>query len=250
MRAVWDCPRCRGALDDRLTCRDCNRVWEIRRGFPWLVDDANISGTDRALRRIYDRGAAFHDPALAATFRIFLGSTVAAARKTILERLGAKTGERILEVGTGTGGNAQQLVAMGVDYVGVDLAAGMLEIARRRLDLAGHRHVPLAIADAHTLPFASRQFDRVLHVGAVNSFRDPEFALGEMSRVAKPGATIVLVDEQLAPNAGRSTRWAFAASTFYTRPERCRAPTEFPGATIESVEQLTEFFYLLKGRTP
>lgn len=246
MKSPWVCPRCRGELTGEL-CARCSHHWPIKRRFNWFVDDATIAGSDRFMRRIYDRGARLHDPVLAATFHLFLGSTVADARRTILERLGAKAGDRVLEVGTGTGGNALALAARGIDYTGVDLAAGMLEIARKRLDRAGHRHVPLAIADAHALPLPNAAFDRVLHVGAVNSFRDRERALAEMARVARPGATLILVDEQLASNAGRSVRWAFRASIFYTTAEKCRPPPTIPSANIESVEQLTAFFYLLRA---
>lgn len=249
MNAPWVCPRCRGRLTNNV-CAACGQAWRINRGFNWFVDDDAVTGSDRRMQGIYDRGARFHDPVLAATFRLFLGSTVADARRTILERLAAKPGDRVLEVGTGTGGNALQLAARGIDYTGVDLAAGMLTIARERLDRAGHRHVPLAIADAHALPLPDQSFDRVLHVGAVNSFREPARALAEMTRVARPGATLILVDEQLAPNAGRSLRWAFRASVFYTTAERCRPPESIPGATIESVEQLTAFFYLMRAVTP
>lgn len=199
------------------------------------------------MQRIYDRGAALHDPVLAATFRLFLHSTVDSARANILAALGARRGERVLEVGTGTGGNALRLAAAGVNYVGIDLACGMLNIARNRLNKAGFSAVPLALADAHALPFADGSFDRVVHVGAVNSFRDPMRALAEMIRVARDGATLVLVDEELAADAPRLTRWAFRASTFYTN-EPCVAPSVLPeGAVIQKVEPLTDFFYLMRA---
>ena len=247
MRTPWACPCCHGSLAESLRCPVCGRLWESQRGFAWLVDDAEVVGSDRLMRRVYHYGAALHDPLLAATFRVFLGSSVAEARQTILDRLATRPGDRVLEVGTGTGGNALRLVSQGVDYVGLDLAAGMLKIARRRLDLAGYRHVPLGIADAHALPLPDHAFDRVLHVGAVSSFRDPARAIAEMVRVAKPGATLVLVDEQLASNAKRTTRWAFAASTLYATRGRCRPPEAIPGAEILGVERLTDFFYLIRA---
>lgn len=198
------------------------------------------------MRAIYHHLAPLHDPLLAGTFRLILRSRVADARATILARLDARHGERVLEVGTGTGQNALRLATAGVRYVGVDLAPGMLRIARKRLVTAGRGDVPLALADAHSLPFADNQFDRVMHVGAVNSFRDPERALSEMARVAKPGATLILVDEELAPAASRLTRAVFRLSTFYaTTP--CRAPERLPGAAIQSKEPLSEFFYLLRA---
>lgn len=243
MSAPWACPRCHGPLDVDHACRACSWRAGEQHGFVDFVDHPAVRGPDRLMRAVYHNLAPLHDPVLAATFRLVLGSKLADARATILSRLGARPGERVLEVGTGTGQNALRLAQAGVAYTGVDLAAGMLSIARRRLRAAG-REVPLALADAHALPLADAQFDRVMHVGAVNSFRDPERALGEMARVAKPGARLVLVDEQLAPDARWSTRVAFRASTFYTR-EPCVAPTRLPGARIDRTEQLSDFFYLL-----
>ncbi len=249
----WVCPACHGDLggdvDGAERCAGCGRRWGRRDGFLDYVDEAQVRGTDRWMRVVYHHLAPLHDPLLAGTFRVVLGERLSDARATILQRLGAQPGERVLEVGTGTGRNALGLASAGVDYVGVDLAPGMLRIARRRLARAGRSDVPLALADAHALPFRDQSFDRVLHVGAVNSFRDPERALAELARVARPGAALVLVDEQLADNADLVTRVAFRASTFYaTSP--CVAPGRLPGATITSVEQLSAFFYLLRASTP
>ncbi len=244
--APWVCPACRGVILGAGICPGCSRTWGLRDGFLDLVDRAEVRGSDRWMGAVYHHLAPLHDPLLAGTFRLVLGSRLADARATILSRLDARTGECVLEVGTGTGQNALRLAKAGVDYVGVDLAPGMLRIARRRLAAAGRADVPLALADAHALPFADDQFDRVMHVGAVNSFRDPELALSEMARVAKPGATLILVDEELAPAVSRFTRAAFRLSTFYaTTP--CRAPDRLPGATIQSKEQLSDFFYLVRA---
>jgi ubiquinone/menaquinone biosynthesis C-methylase UbiE len=213
-----------------------------------LIDEDQLGRSDARMRRVYDRLAPLHDPVLALTFRGVLGGTVEGARDAILARLGAQPGERVLEVGAGTGRNALRLARHGVDYVGVDLAPGMIRRARRRLDGAGFGSTPLAVADAHHLPLPDASFDRVFHVGAVNSFADPTRALAEMSRVCRPGGMLLLVDEELAPDAGLLTRLAFRASIFYTTPAACSAPDLWPGAAITSVERLTDFFYLLTAR--
>ena len=45
------------------------------------------------------------------------------------------------------------------------------------------------------MPFRDREFDAVLSNGGFNHFNDPEAALREMARVAKPGAPVVVADE-------------------------------------------------------
>lgn len=247
----WACPGCHAPLEGLRaggSCPGCGRSTGEQDGFLDFVAHPEVQGTDRLMRAVYHNLAPLHDPLLAGTFRLLLGSRLSEARATILDRLGARPGERVLEVGTGTGQNALRLASAGVHYVGVDLAAGMLRIARSRLAAAGRSDVPLALADAHALPFQDDQFDRVMHVGAVNSFRDPERALSEMARVAKPGGMLLLVDEELAPEASRLTRIAFRAATFYASPAACRAPERLPGAVITSKEQLSDFFYLLRAR--
>jgi ubiquinone/menaquinone biosynthesis C-methylase UbiE len=75
---------------------------------------------------------------------------------------------------------------------GVDISRSQLEACRPR---AAGRRVWLAQCEAEALPLADRRFDAVLSIGAFNYFNDPEVALREMVRVARPGAPIVISDE-------------------------------------------------------
>src|SRR5262249_41484589 len=77
---------------------------------------------------------------------------------------------------------------------GVDISRSQLDACRRRAE-AGARDVRLAQCEAEALPLADRRFDAVLSIGAFNYFNDPEGALREMARVARPGAPIVVSDE-------------------------------------------------------
>ena len=76
--------------------------------------------------------------------------------------------------------------------VGVDISRSQLQACRAR---AAGPPVWLAQGEAETLPFQDAQFDAVLSIGAFNYFNDPEGALREMIRVARPGAPIVISDE-------------------------------------------------------
>jgi ubiquinone/menaquinone biosynthesis C-methylase UbiE len=98
---------------------------------------------------------------------------------------------RVLEVGIGAGENLP-LLPPGWAVYGVDIARSQLEACRDRFPgLAGH----LAWAEAEALPFDDAIFDAVYSVGGFNYFRDPIQALREMRRVARPGAPVVVADE-------------------------------------------------------
>ena len=115
---------------------------------------------------------------------------------------------------------------------GVDLAEGMLEVGKRRIAPVPGPGVRLALADAHALPFADDTFDRVFHIGATNNYRDPETALAEMARVAKPDTPIVVVDERLDRSREQSLyhRLMYRLVTFYESNPRPPASLVPPGA--------------------
>src|SRR3954454_23891871 len=90
---------------------------------------------------IYDQTAAFYDTVVA--------ELQASAKLAAIEVLARQPGERFLEVGAGTAGAFERIVpASGVDgAIASDVAAGMLEVSRQRLqDDAGIEHPPLLLA--------------------------------------------------------------------------------------------------------
>jgi ubiquinone/menaquinone biosynthesis C-methylase UbiE len=113
------------------------------------------------------------------------------ARNYVLRHLPQTAELDLLDVAIGDGVYLDWLPA---DWriAGVDISRSQLEACRRR---AAGRRVWLAQCEAEDLPLADRQFDAVLSIGAFNYFNDPEGALREMVRVARPGAPIVISDE-------------------------------------------------------
>jgi ubiquinone/menaquinone biosynthesis C-methylase UbiE len=225
-----------------------------------MYEDAEVRGTDRLMRVIYDRLAALHDPAVAVALPLCGSGFEETMRRRYLERLeleGLEGPVRILEVGVGTGANVVRIhEAMGrrwgrVEYWGLDLAEGMLQRCVRRLEKRGIE-ASLLLGDAHFLPFEDASFDRVFHIGATNNFSDPDRAMREMARVAKPGTPIVVVDERLDPNRRNTLyhRALYRLVTFYDWEPRDPVTMLPPEAIDVLDEQIARFFYCLTFRMP
>jgi SAM-dependent methyltransferase len=117
--------------------------------------------------------------------------TMAAALRPLCERAVAladlQPGERVLDIGTGTGTAAGLAAGDGRTVVGVDAAPGMLAIARRL-----HPGLELVEADFTAMPFDDASFDVALCVHALQFGRDRVAALREWLRIIRPGGRIVV----------------------------------------------------------
>ena len=98
----------------------------------------------------------------------------------------------VLEVAVGTGLNIEAYPAE-VQLTGIDLSDEMLKIARARAVELG-REVELRQGDAHQLPFADTTFDTVVCTFGLCAIPNMDTAIGEMTRVLRPGGTLILVD--------------------------------------------------------
>lgn len=119
-------------------------------------------------------------------------------RARVTHLSGVAPGMRVLDVATGTGGQARAFARAGARVVGVDLSPRMLAIARRKTD----RNTRFIAADATALPIAEATFDvscvsLALHEMPL-SVRSR--AVDEMVRVTRPGGTIVVVDHAAPRN--------------------------------------------------
>jgi ubiquinone/menaquinone biosynthesis C-methylase UbiE len=109
--------------------------------------------------------------------------------------LGAAPGERVLEIGPGTGLQALHvagLLGAGGQLDVVDIQDQMLEHVMSRARSAGITSIAAAQADARELPFPGATFDAAYLVTVLGEIPEPAAAVRELRRVLKPGGRLVV----------------------------------------------------------
>jgi demethylmenaquinone methyltransferase/2-methoxy-6-polyprenyl-1,4-benzoquinol methylase len=130
-------------------------------------------------------------------------------RRFLVSRLEVAPDATVLDVATGTGAVALELVRRyGCSVVGVDQSAEMLDVARRRLLLsAATRGVKLLEARAEELPFDDATFDGLTFTYLLRYVDDPEATMRELARVVRPGATVAMLEFGVPPAAVPRAAW-------------------------------------------
>jgi ubiquinone/menaquinone biosynthesis C-methylase UbiE len=141
-----------------------------------------------------------------------------ASTKELIRRLDIRRGERVLDLGCGTGYTSCRLAKrQSATVVAADLQPGMLAWAKKR---AVREHVTDAVhlvaADAHHLPFRDASFDAAV-VESVLVFCDGPVALAELFRVLKPGGRLGCNELTISDEMGREKMKVFSA-TFGVAP--------------------------------
>src|SRR6476646_3311696 len=165
---------------------------------PRTRDREEIVGSDAATRalsvtvvendfvaRVYENIAWFYD--------LTFGPVLHPGRVDAIERMGIKPGDRVLEVGVGTGINAA-LYPADCAVTGIDFSGSMLEKAHDRIARKGLRNVRLLQMDAQSMTFPDDSFDIVYAPYVIRVVPDPVAVTREMHRVCRPGGKIIILN--------------------------------------------------------
>ena len=146
---------------------------------------------------------------LAKVYDLIFGPTLHPGRLQAIQRMNIQPGERVLEVGVGTGINLA-LYPKDCSVTGIDFSGSMLEKARdRAARKGGSRNVRLLQMDASDLKFADNSFDIVYAPYLISVVPDPVKVAQEMHRVCRSGGRIIFLNHFLSPNPilSRIERW-------------------------------------------
>jgi phosphatidylethanolamine/phosphatidyl-N-methylethanolamine N-methyltransferase len=136
---------------------------------------------------------------LANVYDLIFGPTLHPGRLVALERMGIQPGDRVLEVGVGTGINTS-LYPAHCQVTGIDLSTSMLEKARERVSRERLRHIRLMEMDAASLTFEDETFDIVYAPYLISVVPDPVQVVREMRRVCRRGGRIIVLNHFRSSN--------------------------------------------------
>jgi len=171
---------------------------------PRAADQEEILGSDAATRAL-SVTAVENDfvtdvyEKLASVYDFTFGPTLHPGRVQAIQRMGIGAGDRVLEVGVGTGINAA-LYPRDCAVTGIDLSAPMLEKARERIARKRLRNVRVMTMDAANMKFADDSFDIVYAPYLISVVPDPVAVAREMSRVCRKGGRVVILNHFRSAN--------------------------------------------------
>ena len=150
-------------------------------------------------------------------------------RASALELTDIDAGDRVLDVGCGTGFGTAGVLERTDEVVGVDQSPSQLGRAQRKL---GATTAQFCLGDAERLPFPTETFDHVWSSGSIEYWPRPIQTIAELRRVCRPGGTVLVV----GPNEPSSRIFRSLADRimlFYDEEEADRMFREAGFADIE-----------------
>ncbi len=171
---------------------------------PRDTDDQIVGSSDAASRALSvtavenDFVAGVYEK-LASVYDLTFGPSLHPGRIQAIQRMGIKSGDRILEVGVGTGINLA-LYPKDCAITGIDLSGPMLDKARERAVRKGVRDVRLLEMDAVDIKFPDNSFDIVYAPYLISVVPDPVKVANEMYRVCRVGGKVIILNHFRSPN--------------------------------------------------
>jgi ubiquinone/menaquinone biosynthesis C-methylase UbiE len=205
---AYRCPSCQGPLDSQidktteyLVCH-CGGRFPVNERIPNFIYPPQLLSSDNEFQSKYNNTANQYNKGLEWLFNSFYENEIL-VRNYMIDFLTIKPGQRILEIGCGTGRDTayimERLQGQG-ELFAQDISEGMLRIAQNELSAeASDCKIEYFLSNAAYLPFEDGFFDAVYHFGGLNTFSELDKAIHEMTRVVHPGGKVVIGDEGIAP---------------------------------------------------
>ena len=145
-----------------------------------------------AVKAAYRRYARIYD--------VVFGAVLQPGRKAVLDALKLRPGDRVLEVGVGTG-ISLPLYPRDVRITGIDVSREMLERAQARVARARLANVEALLEmDAEAMTFPDASFDKVVAMYVVSVVPRPAKLLEELHRICRPDGEIFIVNHFQSEN--------------------------------------------------
>jgi ubiquinone/menaquinone biosynthesis C-methylase UbiE len=153
--------------------------------------------------------------------------------KLLLDLLSIKKGQRILDIGCGTGISLEPLLDRGVNLTGIDPSLYMLDIAAKKfID-----KVDLHRGSAEDLPFDDNEFDSVFFFTSLEFTDRPGKAIEEACRVAKDTLVICVLNR-------------YAPLNIFRRIKSFFVPSIYNQANFFSIWELKHILHAILGKVP
>jgi demethylmenaquinone methyltransferase/2-methoxy-6-polyprenyl-1,4-benzoquinol methylase len=129
-------------------------------------------------------------------------------RRALVDAVAPRAGDRLLDVATGTGMVAAELLARAdCTVVGIDQSAEMLAAARTRFAAGEGDRVQLLEGQAEAMPFPDAGFDGLTFTYLLRYVDDPQATMHELARVVRPGGRIASLEFGVPPWPPARAAW-------------------------------------------
>jgi len=145
----------------------------------------NSDITTETIKKVYGRGALHYEEVMKQYWEF--------DRQKLVDSLELGDGQKVLEVGVGTGKNLPYY-PQSCEVAGIDFTPEMLQVANEKLASLTHNSVTLMEMDAEKMTFADDEFDAALESFVLCVAPNPERVFSEIVRVTKSGARIAIFD--------------------------------------------------------
>ena len=139
-------------------------------------------------------------------------------KEVISELCQIKKGDKVLEIGCGTGHFSRYFEELGAEVTGLDTSPEMLKVAK---DKSRNIEIDFEAGDAYKLPFGNNSFDLVAMITVLEFIREPERALAEAFRVSRGKVFLGILNRSsfLSWRRKRSGKKVWQEARFYTTKE-------------------------------